>query len=180
MARRCFIIAILCLSALPVEAQPGAEGWSPVSHVEFKEHHPLSNYTAMCRRCRVQPEKGFSPGYQYDLKKERFGVYVPDVDDANAPFGLIVWITMGGPNLPGSYPKIFDKHRLISVGVDDSGNRSEPCVYHRAFGRRTRGQYWLFSLSGCVQRRDIHHWGELLGANHAPGKETKILAGHAA
>ncbi len=145
MALRSIVVAICCFGALPAVAQPGSDGWFPVTQVEFTEHHPLSNYAAMCRRCRVEPEKGFSPGHQYDLKRERFGVFVPEVDDANAPFGLLVWITMGGPNLPGDYPKILTKHRLISVGVDDSG-KDRKSTYGRRIPLALDGAYNVMKM----------------------------------
>ena len=128
MTRRNLVIAVICIWSLLAGAQEDLV-LPPI--FEFKEHHPLSNYAAMCRRCKIEPEKGFSPGHQYDLKKERFGVYVPDVNDANEPFGLLVWITMGGPEIPQGYAKIFTKHRLISVGVDDSGKARKS-----TYGRR--------------------------------------------
>lgn len=118
MVLRSIIITILCFCTLPAGAQQGSRQWFSPPLVQFKEHHPLSNYAAMCRRCRLEPEKGFSPGHQYNLKREKFGVYVPEVDDANAPFGLLVWIN--GAKFPQSYLKIHTKRRLIFVGVDES------------------------------------------------------------
>ena len=121
MALRSIVIAIFCSCALPTGAQQGARQWFSPPLVEFKEHHPLSNYAAMCQRCRLKPEKGFSPGHQYTLETEKFGVYVPEVDDANAPFGLLVWIPVGGRvKIPQTYLNILAKYRLIFVGVDET------------------------------------------------------------
>lgn len=122
MARWGLAVAVICCFwTLPAGAQKDSRQWFFPPLVEFKEHHPLSNYAAMCRRCRIEPEKGFSPGHQYDLKKEKFGLYMPEVDDANDPFGLLVWIPAGGRvKILESYLKVLDKHRLIFVGVDET------------------------------------------------------------
>lgn len=128
MTLRSIIITVCCCFALPACARGD---WYSPPIVEFKEHHPMSNYIAMCRRCKVEPERGLSPGHQYDLRNERFGLYVPDVNDVNEPFGLLAWITMGAPNIPEGYTEIFDKYRIISVGVDDSGNARKS-----TYGRR--------------------------------------------
>ena len=121
MVLRSSVIALLCFCTLPAGAQQGPRQWFIPPLVVFTEHHPLSNYAAMCRRCSLKPEKGFIPGHQYDLEREKFGLYVPDVNDANTSYGLLVWIPAGGrAKIPESYLKVLAKHRLIFVGVDES------------------------------------------------------------
>lgn len=121
MVLRSIVVAVLCFCALPASAQQGSRQWFSPPLVTFKEHHPLSNYAAMCRRCRLKPEKGFSPGHQYNLEREKFGLYVPDMNDVNTPYGLLVWIPVGGRvKIPDTYLKVLAKDRLIFVGVDES------------------------------------------------------------
>ncbi len=132
MSRQVVVIAVICFFAVPAGARQGPNEWFFPPVVIFKEHHPLSNYLSVCRRCGVRPEKGFDPGHQYRLEEESFGLYVPDDNDSNTPYGLLVWVQAGGRvKMPGNYQEVFAGHKLIYVAVNETEDERKS-----TYGRR--------------------------------------------
>ncbi len=112
------------------EAQPHKKGRFTAV---FKEYSWLSDTRAISSRMRVHVERT-SPykKHQYDIEHESFEVYVPDCYDPNTPFGLLVWISAGPSGSIEPYrgsKELMDKHKLIWVGANNSGNKTGP--YHR-------------------------------------------------
>src|SRR4030042_1936453 len=76
----------------------------------------------------VRVEPGPIKGHHYDIAHESFEMYVPDCYDSNAPFGLIVWISAGASGGIKHYQgskELMDKHKLIWVGANNTGNETD-------------------------------------------------------
>jgi poly(3-hydroxybutyrate) depolymerase len=59
----------------------------------------------------------------YNLADETFEVYVPADYTGKEPYGLFVWVNPGPDGkVHGSWAKVLDKHKLIWVGANNSGN----------------------------------------------------------
>ena len=91
----------------------------------FEQYSPLSDAESIFNRMRVRPKHGLDKKHQYDIAQESFEVYVPDCYDSNTPFGLIVWISAGtsGGIEPCNVKPLIDKHKLVWVGANNSGNK---------------------------------------------------------
>ena len=60
----------------------------------------------------------------YDLKNETFEVYVPATYTGQEAYGLFVWVNAGdNGGTPERWRDVLDKHRLIWVGANHSGNQ---------------------------------------------------------
>lgn len=94
----------------------------------FEEYSPLSDTKSISSRMMISLEQ-ISPykKHNYDIEQESFEVYVPDSYDSNTPFGLMVWISPspdgGVKHYPGGH-QLMDKHKLIWVGANNSGNKT--------------------------------------------------------
>lgn len=63
-------------------------------------------------------------GGAYDLAEETFEVYVPDAYVPGAGYGMLVWVSptpYGGLDRP-ELQAVLDRHRLLWVGANGSGN----------------------------------------------------------
>ena len=59
----------------------------------------------------------------YDLAKETFEVYVPPGYTGKEPYGLLVWVNPGPDGkVHGRWTEVLDKHKLIWIGANKSGN----------------------------------------------------------
>ncbi|HZN66079.1 MAG TPA: PHB depolymerase family esterase [Tepidisphaeraceae bacterium] len=59
----------------------------------------------------------------YNLSEETYEAYVPKDYDGKTPYGLIVWVNPGpGGAPPQHWLDVLDKHKLIWVGANNSGN----------------------------------------------------------
>ena len=59
----------------------------------------------------------------YQLSNESFEVYVPDGYTGAEPYGLIVWVSAGPSGAPPAHwLPVLDRHKLIWVGANNSGN----------------------------------------------------------
>jgi hypothetical protein len=107
----------------------------------YTEHHPLSASSAIMARMLAPSELratatkiqqklgGRLPEHLYDIKAEKFQVYVPEDYDGGVPYGLFVYINAGNDGGPGGdWLPLFKKHRLIFVGADKSGNDEDPVL----------------------------------------------------
>ena len=124
--------AIPCLFAILASSIAYAEQTVPNKKgsftAVFEQYSPLSDTATISNRIGVSVEPGRIKKHHYDIKKESFEMYVPDSYDSNTPFGLIVWISAGpgGPieTYQGS-KELMDKHKLIWVGANNSGNSED-------------------------------------------------------
>ena len=89
----------------------------------FEQYSPLSDTNSISDRMRVRL-KDSNKKHHYDIEHESFEVYVPDSYDSNTPFGLFVWISAGpsGSIERFTAKQLMDKHKLIWVGANNSGN----------------------------------------------------------
>ncbi len=107
-----------------VEAAPGRTG---AFRTRLFDRHPLAGVETWMERVGRSP--GEAPeidpsGGEYDLAEETFEVYVPESYREDAPVGLFVWISptpFGGFRSP-AIAEALDRHRVIWVGADASGN----------------------------------------------------------
>lgn len=83
----------------------------------FTERHPLSSLAEMTRRMpRLKPS-------DYDLTQESFSVSTPASLEARSPWGLLVFINSADSGeCPENWKGLLEKHRLIWVGANKSGN----------------------------------------------------------
>lgn len=103
------------------------------SRVTFKDRNPLGEIEELNTRFRTNVSASEKP---YILADESFELYVPELAEADAkapkdakpgeekkPYGLLVWVSPsedGAP--PANYLPVLDKHRLIWVGANKTGN----------------------------------------------------------
>lgn len=104
----------------PEFAQPGKTG---SFKAVFQEHHPLSNLGAVIKRTKYNPPTVWSKGNAYLLENESYEVYVPFSYNTETQYGLLVFISPGDSGkIPGDWQPLMDKHRLIWVGANKTGN----------------------------------------------------------
>ncbi|MFC1452588.1 hypothetical protein ACFLSJ_04500 [Verrucomicrobiota bacterium] len=73
---------------------------------------------------------GSAGSANYTLADEFFEIHVPRGYDPRVAHGLFVWISPGDSgSVPAGWKAVLDKHRLIYIGADKSGNNRS--VYHR-------------------------------------------------
>lgn len=60
----------------------------------------------------------FAPGHELE-----FSVYVPETQDMSTPAGLMVYVSpIASGSIPDTWREIFERHKLIWVSVNQSGN----------------------------------------------------------
>lgn len=100
----------------------------------FAEKHPLSTLTEWCKRNGWTFEgikSDDDKGGQYEIAQESFEVYLPQSYDGTLPHGLFVFISAGAGGAPEKeWPAVLDKHGLIFVGANNSGNERK--IWYRA------------------------------------------------
>ncbi len=119
-----FTLLLCLIVSAETAARPHQKGSYPAT---FSEYSPLSDSRSLTERMRMAIKPGSYDDHHYAIKRESFEVYVPDSYDPNAnpPFGLLVWVSPSPSGAIGHYPgskELMDKHRLIWVGANDSGN----------------------------------------------------------
>jgi hypothetical protein len=138
-ARRLAVVALLSLLWFTLAASPAtrpattqsAAATQPALQtgaftIRFTSKSPLSDPVKICRRCgwslaefrRQAPDA-------YTIEDETFSVYVPaDYAGAREPYGLFVFVHAGGSgDVPGGgWTEALDRHRLIWIGANNSGN----------------------------------------------------------
>jgi len=66
-----------------------------------------------------------------DSSSCNWSVYVPKGYDSKTPFGLFVYISAGASgNVRGGFQPVLDKHRLIWIGANQSGNKQQTAMRH--------------------------------------------------
>lgn len=98
-----------------------------VQTVTFTQRSPHSDPATLSRRFRWEPLKATA---DYNLADEPFSLRLPAAGDAEAKPGLIVWINSdAGGAPPKAFVEVLDRHNLIWIGADRSGN--ERPLLHR-------------------------------------------------
>lgn len=131
------LCALLWIASAPIQAQddpalsptPGTAAPQTGHYTAaLDQRSPLSTVKAVTARFRTKPN---APPEDYDLADESFEIYIPANYDGTEPFGLIVWISPGPHGAPPEhYRPILDKHKLLWIGANNSGNPRS--FWHRA------------------------------------------------
>jgi predicted esterase len=63
----------------------------------------------------------------FDIKQEKFSVWVPANYSDTEAFGLYVWMTPGegAPSFPPEWQAVFEEKRLIWIGAHETGNKED-------------------------------------------------------
>lgn len=86
---------------------------------QFTEPDPRSALDAQTQRHRI----GIGNMERYALKDATFEVRVPQEYDPAVAHGLFVWVNAGNRGgMPRAWGELFDKHKLIFISANDSGN----------------------------------------------------------
>lgn len=96
--------------------------------ISFTQRSPLSDAAIIARRLGITLDAMKQTGapLTYELAKETFQVYVPADYTGETPYGLLVWINAGPDgHIPQDWLDMLDKHKLIAIGADNSGNDRE-------------------------------------------------------
>ncbi|MCJ8330383.1 MAG: hypothetical protein HRT89_06840 [Lentisphaeria bacterium] len=99
----------------------------------FKENSPHSEMSKMIKilpfarkdvkKYEKENKKKISKGHTYKIKNESYSVYVPKNYKASNSYGLFVFISASDSGrIPPWYKAAMDKHRIIWVGANKSGN----------------------------------------------------------
>lgn len=123
-----FVVVLLTSAA---DAAPTTRPASPQTgefELTFSERSPLSELAVVTHRMgwSLESLKATHAPLSYDLASERFQVYVPSDYTGNEPYGLFVWINAAPDGrVRGDWHDVLDKHKLIAIGADNSGNNRE-------------------------------------------------------
>ena len=127
----CAALAMTTAAAADPPPSPGKP-----SRVTFDRDSPLAASAQILRRTYspIAAERVLAflrgkskelPDQTIDLSAERFSLYIPPGDPPAEGYGLIVFITPGiDGSVPGDWRPVLDRHHLIYVDADHSGNVS--------------------------------------------------------
>lgn len=88
------------------------------SDVTFGPSAPHGNARELKSRFRFKEK---APAY--DVKNEKFRIWIPASYKHADPWGLFIYISAGnGPSIPGSYLPLFEKRKILAVSAHRSGN----------------------------------------------------------
>jgi hypothetical protein len=118
------VVLILLFADAAVAAPSTAPATRPNARrgsfsIVFTEQSPFSPINEQNKRWHIRVE----PDQRYKLADESFQVHVPENDDSDKPWGLLVWVNAGNRGGPSrSWLSVIVKHHLIWIGADNSGN----------------------------------------------------------
>ena len=130
MSRRIWLLVALCaVVAFPTGAR-GADEPKEFKTGSFQIKVPTrckdSAIPALIARLgwgTMDDVKKAGGDQDYNLSDEAFEVYVPPAYDGKEPYGLLVWVNPGpSGRVHEQWRKVLDKHKLIWVGANNSGN----------------------------------------------------------
>jgi hypothetical protein len=119
------LLAALLMAVQTAAAAPATRPQTGHFQITFTDRSPESAPERLARRAGWSLARLKKEGAQieYDLPAESFEAYVPDPYDGSTPYGLLIWISPSPSAKPmGQYLELLDKHRLIYVGANKSGN----------------------------------------------------------
>lgn len=72
-------------------------------------------------------KNGLNPRPPFDIKQEKFSVWIPSNYTDTEAFGLYVWMTPGdgAPSLPQEWQAVFEEKKLIWIGAHETGNKED-------------------------------------------------------
>ncbi|MGB3561818.1 MAG: tetratricopeptide repeat protein [Thermoanaerobaculia bacterium] len=154
-----------------VEPEPGRLGRYRTSFTESSSSSRIEEFLERTGGKLEDVEALDAAGGRYELQKETFYVYVPSGYRPEEPHGLLVWISpspFGGFVNPETQ-EFLDKHRLIWIGADNSGNR--------------RLQWYRFALAldavhNMLQLYEVDDRRIYVGGYSGGGRITSGLALH--
>lgn len=125
--------AMVLLTSLLLVSSAEAEGEvrEGLFDAVFAERCPESNLQNIFKRMQHKARTNRTLGNDYRISKESYSVYVPADYAKDDSYGLLVWVSAGERGfIPEGWDSLMDKHKLIWVGANRSGNR------HNVPGRR--------------------------------------------
>lgn len=106
-------------SAAAPAGRPTKTGHFPFSFAQRSPHSAAANIATRLGWRR-------DGGEDYDLAKESFQLYVPTRYKDDGSYGLFVWVSPGdSPRVRPDWYPLFDRHKLIFIGANRSGNERE-------------------------------------------------------
>ena len=96
--------------------------------MSFTEHSPLATAGAVQERALAPGQRRQVPanGYAYDVRKEKWAMYVPKDYDHKSPYGLMCFINSMPPTgLQKDWPPVLSKNRMIFACALDAGNKKD-------------------------------------------------------
>jgi tetratricopeptide (TPR) repeat protein len=104
--------------------EPGLVGRYRVSFTQRSNLSRLEEFLERASVDRGEVDAEDPSGGRYELEEETFYVYVPAGYTPDEPHGLLVWVS---PTPFGGFgstelQEVLDRHRLIWIGADNSGN----------------------------------------------------------
>jgi len=122
------VATIMLVGAEAPTTQPARTGSFRTS---YRERSPLSPIAGIAERLGVGPEamKRATGETDYGLAMESFEVRVPRTYSGQEPYGVLVWISPGDTvGMPGEWEEVLDRHKLIWIGANKSGNERAPVI----------------------------------------------------
>ena len=120
------ITLILLVAPVRIFAQAATQPQTGHVQIHFTDRSPDSAPEKLARRAGWSLARLKKEGTEtdYDLSGESFEAYIPAAYDGHTPFGLLVWISPSPSGKPmQQYLDLFDKHRLIYIAANNSGNQ---------------------------------------------------------
>jgi predicted esterase len=119
------LFALLSFGAVPASAPTTQQ--AGLFQLQFNSRSAIGSVKEQARRFgwRLETLRTPKDEQDYELSKETFDVYVPKsyANDAAEKFGLLVWISpMQRGTPPKAWTDVLDKHKLIWIGAENSGN----------------------------------------------------------
>lgn len=114
----CGVVLLASAAAMGQSTQPAARTGDFA--VTFTEQDPRSPIDAQHDRYHI----AIADLQRYTLAEHSFQAYVPETYDGDTPYGIMVMVSAGNRgNMPRGWQGLMDKHNLIYVGANDSGNQ---------------------------------------------------------
>lgn len=130
MNRKGFLLGIVLLLCVRAAASSGTSAMTPARtgnlHLTFTERSPLSAVDLVLRRMDYSDQSVVDKkGFEYDLARLSFEVFVPRTYRPDVPHGLFVW--MGVTDVPSAWVNVLARHKLILVVANTRKGR--PALY---------------------------------------------------
>ena len=116
-------LSIVSAEEAPQESHPPKTGAYTAT---FTQRSPHSSFKVLADRMGLRRPASRGSSDEYDITQETFEVYVPRDYSPDEPCGLLVWINaIDHGRAFNHYQPVLDRHRLIWVGANRSGNNHE-------------------------------------------------------
>jgi predicted esterase len=115
-------LTVAALKDLRARAAEGPE--TGQLRLTFTEKSPNSQPDVIGRRDPFANQYYSRGGTDYDLSAAPFQVFVPPKYSPSVPHGLFVFMSPGGPKVMPTWLPVFARHKLIFVGVPNTGKEA--------------------------------------------------------